>query len=103
MVGAGKRDTIAFVALTVFAVVMYTIPSEWIPALTPLRLALASSIIAASFMLIRRFAKREAFFFDGARGVALVAFGLLAYASASWSIVPQLSREQAIEILKLVA
>lgn len=101
--GGGKRDSIAFAALTVFAVVMYTIPSEWIPALGPLRLAFVSSIIAASFMLVRRLGKREPFYFDGARGIALIAFGLLCYASASWSIVPEISRDAALEILKLVA
>lgn len=100
---AQKRDGVAFVALTIFAIVMYTIPGEWIPAAAPLRLAFVSSVVAAAFMLIRRVAKREAFFFDGPRGVALICFGLMAFASATWSMVPLISRELAVEILKLVA
>lgn len=98
-----RRDGVAFAALTVFAVVMYTIPSEWIPALAPLRLALISSIIAAGLMLVRRLGKREPFYFDGTRGVALILFGLWALASASWSTHPLVSRTHALEILKLVA
>lgn len=99
----GKRDRIAFVAVTTFAVVMYTIPSEWIPALEPLRLAFISSVLAASFVVIRRLAKREPFSFDGVRGFAVIAFGLLAYASVSWSVNPEVSSRHGIEILKLVA
>ena len=101
--GVPKGDKIAFVALTMFAVVMYTIPSEWIPALEPLRLALASSVIAASLMTIRRIAKREGFFFDGVRGFGLIAFGLLNLVSFYWSIVPDITQPHSIEILKLVA
>ncbi len=100
---AGSRDGIAFAALTVFAVVMYTIPSMWIEALEPLRLAFVSSVLAASLMLLRRLVKREPFYFDGMRGIALVGFGLLALASMSWSINPEETQPHAIEILKLVA
>lgn len=97
------QDSIAFAALTVFAVVMYSIPSEWIPALAPLRLALISSIVAAGFMLVRRLAKREAFFFDGVRGAALIGFGLLVLTSQKWALYPAISQEHSTELLKLVA
>ena len=70
---AAGRDGIAFAALTTFAVVMYTIPSMWIEALEPLRLAFTSSVLAACLMLLRRLVKREPFYFDGTRGLALVA------------------------------
>jgi putative inorganic carbon (HCO3(-)) transporter len=99
----GTRDGIAFAAVSSFAVVMYSVPSLWIEALEPLRLALVSSVLAAGLMLVRRLAKKEPFSFDGGRGLALVAFGGLAYASAAWSINPEETRPHAIEILKLVA
>ncbi len=100
---ATGRDGIAFAALTTFAVVMYTIPSMWIEALEPLRLALMSSVIAAVLMLLRRLFKREAFFIDGLRGMALVGFGGLAYLSAQWTIHPEDTAFISVEILKLVA
>ena len=100
---AAGRDGIAFAALTTFAVVMYTIPSMWIEALEPLRLAFTSSVLAACLMLLRRLVKREPFYFDGTRGIALVALAALAYFSVKWSIHPETTRTQAIEFLKLLA
>ncbi len=97
------RDRIAFGALTTFAVVMYTIPSEWIPALQPLRLALTSSVLAAGLMIVRKLGSREPFFFDGVRGFSLILFGLIAFLSTNWSVAPEVTREHSQEILKLVA
>ena len=97
------RDRIAFVALTTFAVVMYTIPSEWIPALAPLRLALTSSVLAAGLMLVRKLGSREPFYFDGIRGISLILFGLIAFLSVNWSVAPEVTRDHSQEILKLVA
>src|ERR671919_3094321 len=96
-------DKIAFGALLAFAIVMYTIPSVWIPALESVRLALVASIVAASVTVVRRLARREPFALDGARGVALICFGLWTYVSREWSINPEATEEHAIEILKLVA
>ncbi|MGA9524146.1 MAG: O-antigen ligase family protein [Myxococcaceae bacterium] len=97
------RDRVAFGALTAFAVVMYTIPSEWIPALAPLRLALTSSVLAAGLMLVRKLGSREPFFFDGLRGLSLILFGLIAFLSVNWSVAPEVTRGHSQEVLKLVA
>ena len=99
----GAPDKIAFGALLVFAAVMYTVPSIWIPALESLRLALIASVIAATLTVVRRLARREPFALDGVRGAALISFGLWTYLSREWSINPEATEEHAIEILKLVA
>src|SRR5215471_7155821 len=43
------RDHVAFLALLGFVGVVYVAPGEWIEALAPLRLALATSVVAAAF------------------------------------------------------
>ena len=53
------RDHIAFIALLAFVGVVYVAPGEWIEALAPLRLALATSVVAAALMLLRRLSKRS--------------------------------------------
>lgn len=97
------RDAWAFAAVTAFAVVMYATPGEWLPWAGPLRLALVTAAMAAAFTALRRLGKSEAFFLDGGRGMALLAFGLLAAASVSWSIHPETSRATAVELAKLIA
>ncbi len=98
-----NRDVVAFVALTIFAVVMYAAPGEWIPALASLRLALTSSAVAAGLMVLRRVGKMEALYFDGVRGFGLMAFTALAFASTSWAVNPEVTRTTAIELAKLTA
>jgi putative inorganic carbon (hco3(-)) transporter len=97
------RDSIAFGALTAFAVLMYTIPSTWIESLATFRLALTASVLAAGLMVLRKLGDREPYFLDGVRGAALIGFGALAMASVSWTIAPEVSRHHGVEILKLVA
>lgn len=105
MVGeqAERRDVFAFYALTGFAVVMYAVPAEWIPALAPLRLALLTSGLAAGLMALRRLGRAEPLYFDGARGAALLAFTGVAVASIGWSVYPEVTRTTAIELVKLTA
>jgi putative inorganic carbon (hco3(-)) transporter len=98
-----QRDVIAFCCLTAFAFNIYAVLGEWVPALAPLRLALLTSGLAAGFVVMRRVGRAEPFFFDGARGVALLGFAVLTAASMSWSITPVESRAVAIEVLKLSA
>jgi probable O-glycosylation ligase (exosortase A-associated) len=101
--GVQTRDTVAFSFLTAFAVVMYAAPAEWIPVTAPLRPALVTSVAATALMLLRRVGRAEAVLFDGVRGVALLAFCALAAASTAWSIVPEITKDAAIELLKLAA
>ncbi|MDC0708398.1 O-antigen ligase family protein [Stigmatella sp. ncwal1] len=98
-----QRDVLAFYALVGFAAVMYAVPGEWIPALAPLRLALLTSGLAAGLMALRRLGRAEPLYFDGARGLSLLAFSGLAFASVAWSVHPELTRFTGIELLKLTA
>jgi O-antigen ligase len=100
---AERRDVVAFYALTAFAALMYMLPQVWFPALAPLRLALLASGLAAGLMALRRLGRAEPLQFDGIRGGALLAFSVLALASISWSVNPEVSRTTAIELLKLTA
>ncbi|ADO72832.1 O-antigen ligase family protein [Stigmatella aurantiaca] len=98
-----QRDVLAFYALVGFAAVMYAVPGEWISALAPLRLALLTSGLAAGLMALRRLGRAEPLYFDGARGLALLGFSGLAFASVAWSVHPELTRFTGIELLKLTA
>ncbi|RKH23090.1 polymerase [Corallococcus praedator] len=98
-----RRDVLAFFLLVGFAAVMYAVPGEWIPALAPLRLALLTSGLAAGLMVMRRLGKAEPVYFDGARGIALLAFSSLAFCSVAWSVNPEVTRYQGVELLKLTA
>ncbi|WP_224245260.1 O-antigen ligase family protein [Hyalangium gracile] len=98
-----QRDILAFYALTAFAVVMYAVPGEWIPELAPLRLALVTSGLAAGLMALRRLGRAEPLYFDGVRGVSLLAFSGLAFASIAWSVNADVTRTTGIELLKLTA
>ncbi len=98
-----QRDVLAFYALTAFAAVMYAVPGEWIEDLAPLRLALLTSGLAAGLMALRRLGRAEPIYFDGARGLALLAFSGLAFASVLWSVHPEVTRTTGVELLKLTA
>ncbi|MDY7224761.1 O-antigen ligase family protein [Hyalangium rubrum] len=98
-----QRDILAFYALTAFAAVMYAVPGEWIPVFEPLRLALLTSGVAAGLMALRRLGRAEPLYFDGARGLALLIFSGLAFASIAWSVHPDVTRTTGMELLKLTA
>jgi putative inorganic carbon (hco3(-)) transporter len=98
-----QRDILAFYALTAFVVLMYTVPAEWIPAFESLHLALVSSALAAGLMAIRRLGRAEPLYFDGVRGLALLGFSALAFASVLWSANPDVTRSTGMELLKLTA
>jgi probable O-glycosylation ligase (exosortase A-associated) len=98
-----QRDVLAFYALTGFAAVMYAVPGEWIEPLEPLRLALLTSGVAAGLMALRRLGRAEPLYFDGARGIALLIFSGLAFASLAWSVNPEVTRTTGMELLKLTA
>lgn len=100
---ASKRDVWAFAALAAFVVQIYAIPGEWIAAAAPLRLALVLSTLAAGLFILRRLGRGESIHMDGVRGWSLIAFLAVAAASASWSVNPEVSREWAVDLFKLVA
>jgi putative inorganic carbon (HCO3(-)) transporter len=102
-VKAQERDKLAFGLLVIFAVVMYAVPSEWIAWTAPLRLALVTSALASSLMVLRRFGQRERIVMDGARGWALALFVLLATASIQWSLYPEASKAQVSDLFKSLA
>lgn len=97
------RDRWAFWALALFCVVVYVAPGEWIEGTEKLRLALVSSALAAALLALRRLAHLEPFYFDGARGWALIGLLAVAVGSISWSVHSEVSRETAIGLAKLVA
>ncbi|MBJ6764311.1 O-antigen ligase family protein [Myxococcaceae bacterium JPH2] len=98
-----RRDVVAFCMLVSFAAVMYAVPGEWLPVLEPLRLALVTSGLAAGLVVMRRLGRAEPLYLDGARGWALLAFATLAFCSMAWSVDPEVTRAQGIELLKLTA
>jgi probable O-glycosylation ligase (exosortase A-associated) len=79
------------------------VPAEWIPAFESLHLALLSSALAAGLMAIRRLGRAEPLYLDGVRGVALLCFSGLAFASLAWSVNPEVTRSTGLELLKLTA
>lgn len=97
------RDRWAFVFLVAFGVVVYSVPSAWIPGFEELRPALVTSAVAAGLMILRRIGKAEPFILDGRRGLALLGFVALCMASTAWSIAPEVSRMTGIELIKLAA
>lgn len=97
-----RGDAIAFWFLVAFVAVMYSAPSEWIPALAPLRLALTTSAIACGVLFLSRLSSRTPLSIDGAHGWALILFGLFTFASSTWSLFPEGSRETAIDCAKYV-
>lgn len=95
-----RKDRLAFRLLVLFGVLLYTVPSEWIAGLAPLRLQLVSSSLAAGLLVVRRVLQREALLLGGARGMALLGLSLLALASVAWSLQPEASRTQGVELIK---
>lgn len=97
-----RGDSIAFGFLVAFVAVMYSAPSEWIPALAPLRLALTTSAIACGVLFLTRASSKTPVSIDGAHGWALIAFGFFTLASSTWSLYPEGSLEIAIDCAKYV-
>lgn len=91
-----------FAALILFTVVMYTAPSEWIPALAPLRLAFVTSTAALVLMLVSRVGQRRRVLVDGVRGWSLVLLTAVAAASATWATDPARARAIAVDCAKYV-
>lgn len=97
-----SRDGWAFALLLSFLACIYVIPGEWIPWLARWRVAVLTSAAATGLLLIGRLGRRERFRVDGGRGVTLLVFCGLTFASISWSLYPAASDFTATELLKWV-
>ncbi|MCY1081863.1 O-antigen ligase family protein [Archangium lansingense] len=97
-----SRDGWAFALLLSFLVCIYVIPGEWIPWLARWRVAVLTSAAATGLLLLGRLRRRERFLVDGGRGVTLLVFCGMTFASISWSLYPAASHFTATELLKWV-
>jgi O-antigen ligase len=95
------RDRWAFVLLAAFCVQIYAVPAEWIPATVPLRLALSLSLGALVLLVLGHAGRRLPLHWDGARGLALVAFLLWAAASHLWSVAPAVTDAWLVGLVKV--
>ena len=98
-----RHDGWAFAAAVGFAVSLYSSIVSLFPVLAPARPALATAGAAALLLLFTRLARGLPLTWDGWRGAVLVSLGLWSVFSASWSFNPPVSRNDGIELLKLIA
>ncbi|MGZ3458858.1 MAG: polymerase, partial [Archangium sp.] len=93
----------AFGFLLAFLVTIYVSPGEWIPGLERWRPALLTSAMATGLMLLGWVSRRAPpLQVDGQRGVLLLCFSGLVFASLGWSLNPEATRFAAVELLKWV-
>ncbi|QRK09527.1 O-antigen ligase family protein [Archangium violaceum] len=97
-----SQDRWAFGFLLAFLAAIYVSPGEWIPGLERWRPALLTSAAATGLMLLGRMGRREPLWVDGQRGVLLITFCGLVFASLGWSLYPDATRFAAVELLKWV-
>jgi putative inorganic carbon (hco3(-)) transporter len=97
-----NQDRWAFGFLLAFLATIYISPGEWIPGLERWRPALLTSAIATGLTLMGRLGRREKLWVDGQRGVLLITFCGLVFASLGWSLYPDATRFAAVELLKWV-
>ncbi|WNG50604.1 polymerase [Archangium minus] len=97
-----SQDRWAFGFLLAFLAAIYISPGEWIPGLERWRPALLTSAAATGLMLLGRMGRREPLWVDGQRGVLLITFCGLVFASLGWSLYPDATRFAAVELLKWV-
>src|SRR5262249_24426294 len=98
---AERRDRWAFLLLAAFCVQIYAAPAEWIPAVVPLRLALALSFGALVLLVLERAGRRIPIHWDGVRGVALVSFLPWAAASHLWTLDRQVTDGWLLIVVKV--
>jgi probable O-glycosylation ligase (exosortase A-associated) len=97
-----SQDRWAFGFLLAFLAAIYISPGEWIPGLARYRPALLLSALSTGLMLLGRMGRREKLWVDGQRGVLLLTFCGLVFASLSWSLYPDATQFAAVELLKWV-
>lgn len=97
-----NQDRWAFGFLLAFLATIYISPGEWIPGLERWRPALLTSALATGLTLLGRLGRREKLWVDGQRGVLLLTFCGLVFASLGWSLYPDATRFAAVELLKWV-
>lgn len=96
------QDRWAFGFLLAFLAAIYISPGEWIPGLERWRPALLTSAVATGLTLVGKVRRREKLWVDGQRGVLLLTFCGLVFASLGWSLYPDATRFAAVELLKWV-
>lgn len=99
----GGPDALAFAASVGFAASLYSSVVSLVPALEPLRPALATAGIAFALLVFGRVARARPIGLDGWRGAALLGLVGWAWLSMTWSIEPAESRSVALELAKLAA
>jgi O-antigen ligase len=99
----GRKDRFAFVMLIAFAIQVYAIPGEWMAWASPLRLALATSVLAAVAVALQRLGRAEPAVVGGLAGWALIAMLALAFFSKRWSVNPDFTQTWTLDMAKLVA
>lgn len=99
----GRKDRFAFVMLIAFAIQVYAIPGEWMAWASPLRLALATSVLAAAAVAIQRLGRAQPIVLGGLAGWALLAMLALAFFSKRWSVNPDFTQTWTLDMAKLVA
>lgn len=97
-----SQDRWAFGFLLAFLAAIYISPGEWIPGLARYRPALLLSALSTGLMLLGRMGRREKLWVDGQRGVLLLTFWGLVFASLRWSLYPAATEFAAVELLKWV-
>lgn len=93
-------DRLAFACLLAFFVCMYAVPQEWIPALQGTQPAFLLMVITAVLLLLSLLGLRRRLLVDGGRGLLLLTFVALAFASTAWSIQPEATQVTATDLLK---
>ncbi|QAT84434.1 O-antigen polymerase family protein [Corallococcus coralloides] len=93
----------SFGFLLAFLAAIYISPGEWIPGLARFRPALLLSALSTALMLIGRVGRREKLWHvDGYRGLLLLTFCGLVFASLGWSLYLDATEFAAVELLKWV-
>ncbi|MFN7132695.1 MAG: O-antigen ligase family protein, partial [Myxococcales bacterium] len=107
MLGAQRaavgRDGVAFASALLFAVTAYTGIVNLFPSLEVIRPAMLTAVLAVSTLLLGRIASGLPISWDGARGLGLIGFTLVALASVAWSFDPASTRRESVELFKLCA
>jgi O-antigen ligase len=94
-------DSVAFVGILLYIVVVYTAAGDWITWLRPWRPALLTAALSAAALAWRWIWNGVPPHVGVRHAAALAVYTGLALASPLWSIVPAISHDAAVEAVKL--